>query len=455
MRLLRRGEVPAREEELSDAAIDVLQAACRVIADGAGESHEGLLQDAAALYSLILQAKWPEPDFDERAELLSVCAVGAWRAARRRGDASAAAEWAQRSRTSRTAFVTSGSELEPIRPAGAASEFHSTQESLIETEAMLAACERLREQQDGLPAVVRQEAEFFYRFLREPKLAGLVNERQYFLGEFALIAGTCCRQLSCRDEARVWFDRAEAAYEGTLSSTADLARLAYQRLALRMEERQVEEVMALVPALIERFENLGMLEDAVKCRVLQGLALLISSRFVEAVEVFSEICHKAETLGNRKLVSAGLVNLTHCYALLGEFSKAFESSEKAIPLLRAENDKIGLAKVEWGLGTLLRGQGQIPAAIEMYRASQKELESIGVRGDVAMLRLVVADLLLERGQGQEAMREILAALPVIDELKMVPEGMAALSLLRDSLRHQKINQQALSDLHRYFEETRK
>jgi hypothetical protein len=50
------------------------------------------------------------------------------------------------------------------------------------------------------------------------------------------------------------------------------------------------------------------------------------------------------------------------------------------------------------------------------------------------------------------MSEVLAALPIIDEEKMVPEGFVALSLLRESLRQQKINRQALRDLHGYFEE---
>ena len=37
--------------------------------------------------------------------------------------------------------------------------------------------------------------------------------------------------------------------------------------------------------------------------------------------------------------------------------------------------------------------------------------------DVAALHLVLADLLLERGEELEATREIVAALPVIDELQ--------------------------------------
>jgi tetratricopeptide (TPR) repeat protein len=329
---------------------------------------------------------------------------------------------------------------------------NSSDLGLEEPETLLAISEYLRDLSSDSPAKTRDEADFFYRFLEKPRRPlGLFDERDYFLGEFGLIAGTACRQLSRRDEARLWFDRAEAAFRHTVNSEADLARLAYQRLALRLEERQIDAVMELVPPLIESFQKLGMHEDAVKCRFLHGLALMTSGS-EEAVAVFSEICLETERLGNRKLLAAGLVNLTHAFALFGEFGRAAEASEKAIPLLRAVNDKIGLAKVEWGLGTLLREQGQIPSAIEMYRASQKDLNELGVRADVAALSLVVADLLLETGHDKDAMQEILRALPVIDELKMVPEGMAALSLLRESVRHQSVNRQALRDLHGYFED---
>ncbi|HYB54151.1 MAG TPA: hypothetical protein VEG84_09815, partial [Thermoanaerobaculia bacterium] len=89
-----------------------------------------------------------------------------------------------------------------------------------------------------------------------------------------------------------------------------------------------------------------------------------------------------------------------------------------------------------------------------YRAAQKEFDEIGMRADVAALHLVVADLLLELGQEGAATQSVLAAIPVIQELNMVPEGMAALQLLRESLRDQRIDRPALRALHGYFEEIR-
>ena len=75
-----------------------------------------------------------------------------------------------------------------------------------------------------------------------------------------------------------------------------------------------------------------------------------------------------------------------------------------------------------------------------------------MRADVAAVHLVIADLLLENGQDKQAEWEIRQALPIIDEYKLVPEGFAALTLLRESLRRQKIDRQALRNLHGYFEE---
>ncbi len=327
---------------------------------------------------------------------------------------------------------------------------------LEDPDTLLSLCGCLREQLDSSPASIRDAAEFFYRFLESPRRAvGLFDERSYFMGELALIAGTACRHLSRRDEARLWFDRAESGFRHTANSVGDLSRLAYQRLALRMEERQLDAVLELAPPLGETLETLGMPEEALKCDFLEGIALVESGRVFEAIEVFEGICVAAERIGSQKLLASAYTNLTHYFGLLGNSEKAIEASRKAIPVLRLMDDKIALAKVQWGLANLFRATNQVEVSIETYRLAQQEFARIGMRADVAALNLVVADLLLETGRDQEAMHEVLAALPVIDELKMVPEGVAALSLLRESLRQRKINRQALRDLHGYFEEIQK
>ncbi|HKD17306.1 MAG TPA: tetratricopeptide repeat protein [Thermoanaerobaculia bacterium] len=324
---------------------------------------------------------------------------------------------------------------------------------LDDPETLLALCGMLRERMASAPASALEEVEFLYRFIEAPKREiGLFDERDYFLGETALLAGTACRCLSRREEAWIWFDRAEAGYRHTMNAPAELSRLSYQRLAERFEERQLDLVIELLPSLVESFHKLGMTEDALKCRFLEGLALYERDEPAASIEVFNFICREAEALGSHQLLAESYVNLIQAHAILGEAEAAIEASRRAIPLLRELDNRIALAKVQWGLATLLRQEGRTREAIDCYRTAQEDFESIGMRADIAALNLVVADLLLEEGRSVEALREISEALPVISELKMAPEGMAALTLVRESVRRQEVNRQALRELHGYFQE---
>jgi len=324
---------------------------------------------------------------------------------------------------------------------------------LEDPETLLALCGMLRERMGTAPASVLEEAEFLYRFIEAPKREiGLFDERDYFLGETALLAGTACRWLSRREEAWIWFDRSEAGFRHTMNAPGELSRLAYQRLAERLEERQLDLVIELLPSLIESFQKLGMPEDALKCRFLEGLAHIEKDEPTAAIAVFNQICGEAEERGFDRLLAESYINLIHAHGMLGEADAAIEASRRAIPILHGQDDRIGLAKVNWGLGILLRESGHLAQAIDSYRKAQEDFEILGMRADVAALNLVVADLLLEEGRSVEALREISEALPVISELNMAPEGMAALALVRESTRRQEINRQALRELHGYFQE---
>ena len=332
----------------------------------------------------------------------------------------------------------------------------SAELGLESPDVLLAICDLLRSQGETSPKTVRDEARFLYNFLNSPeKRIGLFDERHYFLGESALLAGAACRMLFRRTEARRWFDRADSAFRHTINAVADWSRVSYQRLALKAEEREFDEVLELVPSLIANFQKLGMAEDALKTRFLEGVALINTDRLQEAAQVFRSICEEARTAKNEKLLAIATNNLIQIHGLLGQSGDALADAEETLHVFRRLDNRVGIAKLQWGIGTLFRSQGQISAAIGAYRAALTEFSEIGMRSDVAALHLILGDLLLDAGQETAATIEILAALPIIEEERMVPEGMAAYSLLRDSLRQRRINRQALRDLHGYFEETQR
>jgi tetratricopeptide (TPR) repeat protein len=328
---------------------------------------------------------------------------------------------------------------------------------LDDPETLLPLLEVLRAKWESDPAYVYQESLFLYTYLESlspkyPVDAFLLDEREYFLGETARIIGTVCRDLTRRDEARQWLDLSEGWFLLTENAAGNISKVTYQRLALRIEERDFEPVSKQLPQLVASFRRLEMWDDALKARFLEANILRETDRLAAALQVFNEIALEARDLHNDALLSHAYVNLVQINALLGNQQEAVSSATRATPILRRLGNRIGLAKLQWGVGYLLRSQGNGSGAIDAYRTAQREFVELDMRADVAAVHLVIADLLLDNGQEKQAEWEVRQALPVIDEYKLVPEGFAALTLLRESVRRQKIDRQALRNLHGYFEE---
>jgi hypothetical protein len=72
----------------------------------------------------------------------------------------------------------------------------------------------------------------------------------------------------------------------------------------------------------------------------------------------------------------------------------------------------------------------------------------------AYLRIVLAETLIAISRTREAEWQIAAALPIIEEQKMVPEGHAALGLLRESVRRRQTDGGALRELRERLQSTR-
>jgi tetratricopeptide (TPR) repeat protein len=327
----------------------------------------------------------------------------------------------------------------------------ATELRLDDAEMLLSACELLRSRLEIAPQSVRVDAEFLFHHLSgSDQPVGHFDEKDYFLAEFALLAGTAARVEFRREEAHKWFARAEARFVLTENASPNIARLAYQRLALATEERRFDEVLEAAPLWANAFQRLGLVEGSLKCMFLEGTALRETGQVARAIEVFERVCVAAEESQNARLLSLAFGNLAQYHRLLGNLKEALSCAHKAFPHLQETGNRVHLAKLRWCVGDILREQGNRADALESYRSALRESEELGIRGDEVALHLVIADLLLDAGLDRQAEWEVRAALPVIDAEQMVPEGMAALGLLRESLRRRQLDRGALRELHGYF-----
>jgi tetratricopeptide (TPR) repeat protein len=444
-----RGTASIASFPIDAESVETFHALCTLL-DQPGSDPKVLLADTSAAFEFISTLDWPSDAFGGRDDLLSRLAFLCWRYARQTAAPSAESQWAKAHSS-----INRSRAFDPGEMIFAIPSFQRTemvpQLRLEDPERLLRVCDLLRERLESAPLIVMEEAVFFHDFIKTPhRQIGISDEREYYLGEFALIAGVACRLLSLREEARRWFDNAETYFVVLHESRAHMARLAYQRLALRLEERDFGAVSHLAPLLIGSFTVLELPEDALKCRFLQAVALKETGRFDEAKEVFFQIASEARQLKEDRLLALAAQNLFQVHAFLGEVDEAIGQAEEAAEIFTRLDSRVHLAKVQLGVGYLLRKQHRLAESIEAFRKAQRQFAEIQMSADVAATHLVVADLLLDAGDAAQAEREIHAALPVIDDLKLMPEGIAALSLLRESLHRRQIDRHALRELEGNF-----
>ena len=347
---------------------------------------------------------------------------------------------------------------------------------LSDPEVLLFLCGTLRDQRDVSPANMADEASAIYRWLAQYDGAkknlherfGLIlsgekrdasrprdyffgDELDYFLGETAYLAGCGYRQLGQRAEALRWLDRAEAGFHHTANCAAGLANVCYVRLCLRFEMRNYDDVLDLLPSLRRRYEELGMRREIAKCRLLEAMTLKGAGRIREAFGILEPVCDSAAVKEERPLYGRILAELGDLHQLEGRSDAAMTAYQKALPLVQEAGLSVALATLKMFVGASFRAQEKLGQAVEALRAAQADFKKLGMSTYVAYLHLWIAETFLALNHDREAEREILAALPTIEEQKMVPEGFAAVALLRESVRRQKTDPEALRQLREHLQ----
>src|SRR5688572_15573620 len=199
---------------------------------------------------------------------------------------------------------------------------------------LLSICAQLRRDRDLAPTKVLNEAREIYQWISRPNCElGLFDERDYFLGETALLAGSASRQLGQREEAFLWLDRAEAGFRHTMNPAPGLANVAYARLALRFEMGRYPDVLELTPSLEMSFAKLRMDIEAVKCRILLASTLKMTGQFAQAIELLDKVPERPALRSDPYLHARVLTELGDLYQLEGNSARALENFQEAAHLL--------------------------------------------------------------------------------------------------------------------------
>lgn len=271
------------------------------------------------------------------------------------------------------------------------------------------------------------------------------------LGESALIAAKASRILGKLTEAERWLDRSDGAFRHVVDPANCLARVTFERLALKHSTGRYEDVLELLPSLKSSFEKLGMNLDGAKTRFMEALTLHALGREEEHFSLLRDLEGTPEVRACPSLHGQVLVHIGHHYTSVGEFETAAQMYEEALPVVMRGNRPVALGELKWSIADAYRSQGSLRKAVESYRAARNDYQQLGMRYFVARISVTIAETLLALGSDREAEWEILSALPTIEEENLVPEGFAAVALLRESARHRMTDPKALRELREHLQ----
>ena len=400
---LRNGTWEDVDLEADDQGLAVLSRLCFELSKPFSIGESTMLE-AVAAHSLISRLAWPMDLFGERDEILSQLALVARMQSGQVGTVKAMPLWAREYGLARLLY----------------------------------------DHLDSSPA--EEAGELFDSIVESKCPVGLFEERDYLLGQCALTAGAASRQLGRRQDTERWLNRAESSFRHTLNPAPKLAEVAYHRLALKYDSRELEDVLELIPSLTSSYLKLGMRREFSKTEFLRAMTLKDSGRQQEASAVFNVLANELDARVDPQLLGQTLVEVGAFQASEGQYEEALRTYGTAFKLLKEGNRPIFLAHLKGTVGETLVQAGQAALGVESLREAISDYAALSMSTQVAYLRVFLAQVLFNLNRHREAEWEILAALPTIEEQKMVPEGFAAVALLRESVHRRKADPTALRQL---------
>jgi tetratricopeptide (TPR) repeat protein len=430
---------------------DVLHAVC-------GEMETSLqrglldLQVVRSAYQLALSLDLPEDEFGEKGIVLGRLAYFGWRQALAEQRLSQMLEWEHEA-----ARQLAGQEpvLVLLQTPAADWTAEICQTFLGDRAVLLPVLSIMRIRVRTHSAFVHRQIQVMYDWLLGNGAEEPSTETRLFLGWAAYVAGFASLDCGFFDECRGWIDRAARWLPNIDGSQELVARTQHLRLALAYETRRYEQVLQESPQLVETAKRLGLPDLVAKGRFVEAVALKEVSRDAESRNRFELLLADPHVAREAWFSGLVLLNLAELEGKLGRYDSAIALVNQSRALMERQEFPSWAGHLHGISGEILRGQGKLDAACREYLRAADIYAKAEMASLAAYVRIILAETLIAAGRQKEAIAQIFAALPVIEQRSLVHEGVVAVALLRESLRRQKIDPRTLRELREYLDRSRR
>lgn len=255
------------------------------------------------------------------------------------------------------------------------------------------------------------------------------SECDLFLGELAFVAALCLRQIGKRSAARRWQKKSHSHFRRCLARRPVRLKLLCERLLLDREAHNHRQVLRFGSSLVEPLRSCGMYREAQLCRVALAFSDRMLGRNEDALAacegIFSELANGSE----HGVLSRLSGNIGELRAQLGDVTGAREALKVCLEEAEMANDGPSRANACLYVGSALHELGDLDRAARAYREAVHHSLECGFEYWGAYSRIVLAETLISLRRPNEALGELLLAVPFIRREEMIPEGIHALKLL--------------------------
>jgi tetratricopeptide (TPR) repeat protein len=414
----------------------------------APKASTSVLAQATSAFQLLLSLELDTNEFDEVAELRSRFAFVAWRHARKLCNTLLSQRWLELfDENFRKASVHHDCVFYFLQVEGHDRTPELNARFLSDSESLFSICAAIRDLRNSAPAALAIELPALQKWVTSHFWpAHFTDERTYFVTQLEMSRGVCARWMGDREAAMEWFRRAEKRCESTPEWEIGSAEIELARLTTEYDAGQTGAVLTRLPILQRKLELLGMTTGLVKSRLLEAVTMKREGRIVESSAILEDLLHSEMFRGNGLLRALTLESLGDSYCLLGRLDDASKCLNLAFEILREKEEPTGRAFLKLVLGEMFWIQGDSANALQAYRGAQGDYAALQLETWEAYARLLAGEVLLACGRESEAASEVLAALPTIEKRSLVREGVAAVTLLRESIRRRKMDRNALREL---------
>lgn len=196
---------------------------------------------------------------------------------------------------------------------------------------------------------------------------------------------------------------------------------------------------------IEYFEsalrNLNFLDHDSKLNIAEEKLVLTSKignlyyslgDWSPAITHFTEALKTCKTLGNRSCEAETYLYLGHTERLRGNYHKAEEMYEKALPIFEELEDHTGLAGGQRGLGYVHWRKGENDDAVEHYKESIGHSMKTGDKHGMAKTHIELGNVYNNWGDHEKAMEYYMKSIPHLEEVGDYNELARAYNNMGDS-----------------------